>query len=171
MGLLKDAEPLCRRALEAREHTLGAEHPHTLVSVNNLAGCLEAMGLLKDAEPLYRRALEACGRTLGADHPATLVSSNDLAVCLQAMGLLKDAERLYRRALEAVSAPWCGASSHIGLKQQSSVLPSSHGPAERCRAALQESFGGPGAHSRCGASSHNWSQSPIWQVASKPWAC
>ena len=40
MGLLKDAEPLFRRALEAQERTLGAEHPDTLVSVNNLALCL-----------------------------------------------------------------------------------------------------------------------------------
>ena len=92
MGLLKDAEPLYRRALEAQERTLGAEHLHTLVSINNLAGCLQAMGLPKNAEPLYRRALEAQERTLGAEHPHTLVSVNNLAECLRAMGLPKDAE-------------------------------------------------------------------------------
>ena len=37
MGQLKDAEVLYRRALEALERTLGAEHPFTLRSVNNLA--------------------------------------------------------------------------------------------------------------------------------------
>jgi len=79
MGLLKDAEPLYRRALEARERTLGEEHPETLVSINNLAGCLQVMGLLKDAEPLYRRALEASERTLGAEHPHTLVFAKNLA--------------------------------------------------------------------------------------------
>eukprot|EP00435_Cladocopium_sp_Y103_P029279 s3039_g7.t1 len=72
-----------------------------LISVNNLAGCLEAMGQLKDAEPLYRRAVEASKRTLGAEHPHTLASVNNLAGCLQAMGQLKDAEPLYTRALEA----------------------------------------------------------------------
>ena len=87
---LKDAEPLYRRALEGRERTLGAEHPDTLASVKNLAGCFQAMGLLKDAEPLYRRALEARERTLGAEHPDTLVSVNDLAACFRDMGLLKD---------------------------------------------------------------------------------
>ena len=60
------------------------------------------MGQLKDAEALYRRALEARERTLGAEHPSTLDSVNDLASLL----------------LE-------------------------NGPAERCRRALQESFGGP----------------------------
>ena len=48
-----------RRALEARERTLGADHPSTLDSVNNLANCLKDMGQLKDAEALHRRALEA----------------------------------------------------------------------------------------------------------------
>ena len=55
--------------MEARERTLGAEHPETLVSVNDLAGCLRAMGMLKDAEPLFQRALQASERTLGAEHP------------------------------------------------------------------------------------------------------
>jgi hypothetical protein len=49
---------LHRRALEAREHTLGAEHPSTLGSVKILAECLREMGQLKDAEVLYRRASE-----------------------------------------------------------------------------------------------------------------
>eukprot|EP00435_Cladocopium_sp_Y103_P003441 s5544_g1.t1 len=147
MGQLRDAEALYRelwrpasaplvpsihthwKALDAKERTLGAEHPHTLVSVNQFASCLQAMGLLKDAEPLfrralearertlgaehpdtlgsvnnlplYRRALEAQERTLGAEHPHTLVSVNNLAGCLFAMGQLKDKEQLYRRAFEA----------------------------------------------------------------------
>ena len=99
--------------MEAQERTLGAEHPYTLDSVNNLAVCLKTTGQLKDAEALYRRALEGYERTLGAEHPYTLDSVNNLAVCLKTSG-----------------------------------------PAERCRSALQESFGGPGAHPRCGASFH-----------------
>ena len=100
-GYFPESKILLSDVLKAHERTLGAEHPHTLVSVNDLAVCLEAMGLRKDAEPLYRRALEASERTLGAEHPDTLLSINNLAVCLRAMGLLKDAEPLYRRALEA----------------------------------------------------------------------
>ena len=73
-----------------RERTLGADHPDTLASVNNLAICLQTRGQLKDAEVLHRRALEARERTLGADHPDTLASVNNLAICLKARGQLKD---------------------------------------------------------------------------------
>ena len=100
-GYFPESKILLTDVLEARERTLGAEHPSTLDSVNNLAICLKNMGQLKDAEVLHRRALEAHERTLGAGHPDTLGSVNNLAVCLRAMGQLKDAEALYRRALEA----------------------------------------------------------------------
>ena len=45
--------------LEAGERTLGKEHPATLVSLDYLAGMLEAKGDYAGAEPLYRRVLEA----------------------------------------------------------------------------------------------------------------
>ena len=64
-GDYDNAEPLYRRALEARERTLGKEHPDTLSSVNNLAALLRGRGDYDNAEPLYRRALEARERTLG----------------------------------------------------------------------------------------------------------
>ena len=44
---------------EASERLLGAEHPNTLVSLNNLAGLYESQGRYDEAEPLYQRALEA----------------------------------------------------------------------------------------------------------------
>ena len=100
-GDFPESKILLTDVLEARERTLGAEHPSTLGSVNNLARCLQASGQLKDAEVLYRRALEARECTLGAEYPSTLGSVNDLAICLRARGQLKDAEVLYRRALEA----------------------------------------------------------------------
>jgi hypothetical protein len=95
------AEPLYRRALEARERTPGSEHPVTLTSVNNLAALLRAKGDLAAAEPLYWRALEARERTLGPEHPDTLTSVNNLALFLKSKGDLAAAEPLYRRALEA----------------------------------------------------------------------
>ena len=57
-GKLAEAEPLYRRALEGREQQLGAKHPHTLTSVNNLVSLLHAQGKLTKAEALFRRALE-----------------------------------------------------------------------------------------------------------------
>ena len=100
-GYFPESKILLTDVLEARERTLGAEHPSTLISVNNLAICLQDMGQLKDAEALYRRALEAQERTLTAEHPDTLGAVSNLANCLKARGQLKDAEALHRRALEA----------------------------------------------------------------------
>jgi hypothetical protein len=67
-GTARDALPLYRRTLDARERVLGPEHPDTLASRNNLAFCLQAMGDLAAAEPLYRRARAGAERVLGADH-------------------------------------------------------------------------------------------------------
>jgi tetratricopeptide (TPR) repeat protein len=90
-----------RRALEARERVLGAEHPDTLSSVNNLACLLYRQGKYDEAEPLYRRALQTFERVLGAEHPNTLTSVNNLAFLLESQGKYEEAEPLYRRALEA----------------------------------------------------------------------
>jgi tetratricopeptide (TPR) repeat protein len=100
-GDTKNAVVFSRRALEIRERVLGAEHPQTLTSVNNLASCLRALGDAAAALPLYRRALESRERVLGAEHPASLTSVNNLAACLEALGDATAALPLYQRALES----------------------------------------------------------------------
>ena len=106
-GYFPESKILLTEVLEARERTLGAEHPNTLVSVNNLAICLQAMGQLKDAEALYRRALEARERTLGAEHPSTLASINSLAVCCLDMG-----QRPAERCRSAPQKSFGGQGAH-----------------------------------------------------------
>jgi hypothetical protein len=54
-----EAEPLYREALEARRRVLGPDHPSTITSINNWAGCLLDMGRVGEALPLYRQALAA----------------------------------------------------------------------------------------------------------------
>jgi nephrocystin-3 len=93
-------EALYRRALEGREIALGAEHPDTLGSVNNLGVLLKAKGDHEGAEALLRRALEGYEKALGAEHPITLSSVNNLGVLLESKGDYEGAEALYRRALE-----------------------------------------------------------------------
>ena len=73
-GKLSEAEPLLLEALKAYKRTLGAEHPQTPLSINNMATLLLDQGQLSEAEPLLLEALEACRRTLGAEHPHTLTS-------------------------------------------------------------------------------------------------
>jgi tetratricopeptide (TPR) repeat protein len=99
VGDAAEALPLCRRALESREHVLGAEHPDTLMSVNNLAECLRALGDAAGALPHCHRALESSQHVLGPDHPQTLTYVNNLASCLQARGHASGALPLFRLAL------------------------------------------------------------------------
>jgi hypothetical protein len=57
---------------------LGADHPDTLTSGNNLAYAYQAAGDLGRAIPLYEVTLADCERVLGADHPLTNAVSNNL---------------------------------------------------------------------------------------------
>jgi hypothetical protein len=62
-GKLAEAEPLCRRALEAQERTLGADHANTLNASGNLG-----LVLLKSSES------ERVGRELVTKALASLKS-------------------------------------------------------------------------------------------------
>ena len=62
---------------------LGADHPDTLTSRNNLAGAYYAAGDLGRAIPLFEQALADCVRVLGADHPQTKTVRANLAAARQ----------------------------------------------------------------------------------------
>lgn len=98
-GKYKQAAELAEKALALAERTRGAEHPHTLIYVNNLGFMYKAQGRYEAAEALYRRALDANERTLGAEHPETLNNVNNLAALYEAQGRYTEAEPLYKRAL------------------------------------------------------------------------
>ncbi len=78
--------PLFERALELRCGALGAEHPDTLTSANNLASNLGALGQYAQARRLHEDTLAQSRRVLGEEHPATLISAGNLAVSLGALG-------------------------------------------------------------------------------------
>ena len=44
-GKYKEAEPLCKRALEIREKVLGPEHPDVAKQLNNLALLCQNQGM------------------------------------------------------------------------------------------------------------------------------
>ena len=69
MGNHKAAIPLLTRTLEIYEAVLGARHPGTAASLNNLATLHMEMGNHKDALPLLTRALEIREAVLGPRHP------------------------------------------------------------------------------------------------------
>ena len=96
---LISAEPICRSALAIYEKILGAEHPDTAISLNNLASLLYNQGKYDQAESLCQRALAIREKILGAEHPDTAINLNYLAHLLSNQGKYDQAEPLYQRAL------------------------------------------------------------------------
>ena len=81
----EQAEPLLLRALAIREQMLGANHPNTAQSLNNLAYLYEVQGQYEQAEPLYKRALAIHEQVLGANHPDTIIVRANYAVLEEEM--------------------------------------------------------------------------------------
>ncbi len=94
-----EAEPLLEQSLAIWEKSLGAEHPYTATSLNNLAKFYYTQGRYEKAEPLYARALAILEKALGAEHPHTVACLNNLAVLYESQGRYEKAEPLHERAL------------------------------------------------------------------------
>jgi tetratricopeptide (TPR) repeat protein len=65
---------------------LGAEHPDTATTLNNLALLFKSQGDYDGARPLYERALAIYEKVLGAEHPDTKDSAAAAAVVLDSLG-------------------------------------------------------------------------------------
>ncbi|MEP6519916.1 tetratricopeptide repeat protein [Microcoleus vaginatus] len=83
MGRYAEAEPFYVRSLSIREQQLGADHPDTASSLNNLALLYRAMGRYPEAEPFYLRALEIWFNRLGENHPNTQTAWSNFIYCLR----------------------------------------------------------------------------------------
>ncbi|KAA0722963.1 Kinesin light chain 2 [Triplophysa tibetana] len=77
-GKHKEAEPLCKRALEIREKVLGKFHPDVAKQLNNLALLCQNQGKYEEVEYYYSRALEIYENKLGADDPNVAKTKNNL---------------------------------------------------------------------------------------------
>ncbi|WP_440106500.1 tetratricopeptide repeat protein [Streptosporangium sp. H16] len=67
-------------ALTDYERLLGADHPDTLLSRNNLANAYMAAGRVAEAITVHEATLADCERVLGADHPGTRTVRDNYAV-------------------------------------------------------------------------------------------
>ena len=92
---------ILKDAAEESGRILGAAHPDTLRSRNNLANAYRAAGRLNDATPLHEETLKALTRILGPDHPDTLNSRNNLATAYRAADRPNDAIPLHEETLKA----------------------------------------------------------------------
>ena len=98
-GKYKEAAAAAGKAVALAERTLGAGHPDTLKSINNLASVYEAQGRYSEAEPLLKRAVSGFEHALGNDDAATLSAVASLAALYELQGRYAEAEPLFRRAL------------------------------------------------------------------------
>ncbi|MGB1252611.1 MAG: tetratricopeptide repeat protein, partial [Candidatus Promineifilaceae bacterium] len=87
------------RSLGISEKVLGAGHPSTASSLNNLAGLYESMGAYEKALPLYERSLGISEKVLGASHPDTGTSLNNLGSYYYHVGDFSKSARYFERAL------------------------------------------------------------------------
>ena len=67
-----EAIPLCEQVLADRVRVLGADHPDTLTSRNNLATAYQAACRHHEAINLFKDTLEVCEEALSPDHPLTI---------------------------------------------------------------------------------------------------
>ncbi|KAH1167720.1 hypothetical protein KIL84_003203 [Mauremys mutica] len=77
-GKYKEAEPLCKRALEIREKVLGRFHPDVAKQLNNLALLCQNQGKAEEVQYYYGRALEIYESRLGPDDPNVAKTKNNL---------------------------------------------------------------------------------------------
>ncbi|KAI7968727.1 hypothetical protein EIK77_005743 [Talaromyces pinophilus] len=97
-----ESATLAREVFEKKKEILGANHPQTLVSMNNLSWILRNKGDFVESELLVREALERKEKVLGEDHHDTLNCKYCLAVVVACQDRHGEAEKIYREHLEAV---------------------------------------------------------------------
>ncbi|MCA1678834.1 MAG: tetratricopeptide repeat protein, partial [Actinobacteria bacterium] len=79
----QDAITILEPLLADHQRTLGAEHPNTLSTRNNLANAYQDAGRTQDAIAIYEPLLADLERILGAEHPNTLSTRGNLANAYQ----------------------------------------------------------------------------------------
>lgn len=123
-GKYKEAEPLCKRALEIREKVLGKDHPDVAKQLNNLALLCQNQGKYEEVEMYYQRALEIYETKLGPDDPNVAKTKNNLASCYLKQGKYPEAEILYKQVLTRAHEREFGAidSKNKPIWQVSSIL-------------------------------------------------
>jgi CHAT domain-containing protein len=85
-GRSQEALPLARQTLAIRRELLGEDHPHSILSLFNVAAQYHALHRYADAKPLYEQARDLYKRRLGEDHPDYAMSLHSLAGLYRDLG-------------------------------------------------------------------------------------
>lgn len=82
-GCYREAESFYQKALKITRSQLGADHPDTAGSLNNLALLYQSQGRYGETEPLYQRAISIWLNQLGENHPNTQRGCQNFVYFLQ----------------------------------------------------------------------------------------
>jgi tetratricopeptide (TPR) repeat protein len=99
-GRWEEAAKLQVQVMETSKTKLGADHPDTLKSMNNLASTYMEQGRWLEAEKLNIQVMETSKTKLGPDHPGTLTSMHNLASIYTEQGRWLEAEKLNIQVME-----------------------------------------------------------------------
>jgi len=100
-GYSSEAEKLEIQVLNARNKTLGEEHPDTISAKENLASTYSGLGKYTEAEKLKIQVLHARNKILGEEHPDTIIAMENLASTYSDLGKYTEAEELEIQVLDA----------------------------------------------------------------------
>jgi len=117
----KEAENLCKRALEIREKCLGSIHPDVAKQLNNLALLCQNQGKYDEVEYYYKRAIEIYTQTLGIDDPNVAKTKNNLASAYLKQQKYKEAEQIYKDVLTNAQEKECIVKSTIEPQSQPQI--------------------------------------------------
>ncbi len=101
VGQYQKAVTQLRRSADIRKVKLGADHPDTLATLDNLALAYIATGQATEAVALTEQVRDARMKHLGPDHPGTLAALNSLGVAYLAAGKKTEAIALFERVHDA----------------------------------------------------------------------
>ncbi|KAH8833019.1 P-loop containing nucleoside triphosphate hydrolase protein [Flagelloscypha sp. PMI_526] len=90
-GLFSESSEIYEKELREKRQILGSEHPHTLMSMNNLSSTYSYLGRHQDALQLVEQVVELNHQILGSEHPDTMMSMNNLAMTYSDLGKHRNA--------------------------------------------------------------------------------
>jgi tetratricopeptide (TPR) repeat protein/tRNA A-37 threonylcarbamoyl transferase component Bud32 len=141
LGRYPESERHLERSVELRTAHLGADHPDTLTSKNDLGDLYLHQSNYEKAGPLLRGVLDGRTARLGADHPDTLTSKNNLAELYREQGQYDLAEPLLKEVLAGNTAQ-LGADHPDTLESKNNLagLYWEQGQYDRAEPLLQEAL-------------------------------
>jgi serine/threonine protein kinase/tetratricopeptide (TPR) repeat protein len=89
------------RSSDTYRHTLGADHPATLATLDNLASAYLLAGRITEAVAVFEQVRDTRVSKLGADHADTLTTLDNLAGAYLAAGKTAEAVSLFEKVRDA----------------------------------------------------------------------